>query len=151
MSSGTAAVQARTKAIQPKAKHCYVCGPENPQGMRVQFVPDGPHGSRTLYTARAEHNGWPGILHGGVTFSLMDDALGWALHFQGWSGVTARAETRFRQPVPIGTKLIIRGWTLGQRRRVIMARAEIRVDDEQQTLLAETDATMYLMDTAATE
>jgi acyl-coenzyme A thioesterase PaaI-like protein len=147
MSSQPAAANVQSKTVKPKAKSCYVCGPENPNGLQVPFFPDGPQGSRALYTARAEHGGWPGILHGGVTFALMDEALGWAVHFQGLNGVTARAETRFRQPVPIGTKLIIRGWTLEQRRRVMTARAEIRTDDEDQTLLAETDATMYLMPT----
>jgi acyl-coenzyme A thioesterase PaaI-like protein len=132
--------------VKPKTKLCYVCGPDNPGGLQVPFFPEGTKGSRALYTARAEHGGWPGILHGGVTFALMDEALGWAVHFQGLHGVTARAETRFRQPVPIGANLTVRGWTIEQRRRVMTAHAEIRMDDQKQTLLAETDATMYLLD-----
>jgi acyl-coenzyme A thioesterase PaaI-like protein len=132
--------------VQAKTKQCYVCGPENPGGLHVPFFADGDHGSRAVYIARAEHGGWPGILHGGVTFALMDEALGWAVHFQGLHGVTARADTRFRRPVPIGAKLIIRGWTLEQRGRRVPAHAEVRVDDQEQTLLAETDATMYLLD-----
>jgi acyl-coenzyme A thioesterase PaaI-like protein len=86
------------------------------------------------------------MLHGGVTFTLMDEALGWAVHFQGLHGVTARADTRFRQPVAIGAKLIIRAWTLEQRRQLMTARAEIRLDNQDQTLVAEVDATMYLID-----
>ena len=141
MSSWPSAVR-----VNPKTKRCYVCGPENPGGLHVPFFQDGPHGSRALYTAQVDHAGWPGMLHGGVTFALMDEALGWAVHFQGLHGVTARADTRFRQPVPIGAKLIIRGWTLAQRRRLMTARAEIRIDNEEQTLLAEIDATMFLLD-----
>ena len=132
--------------LKSKTKHCFACGPDNPLGLQVPFSPDGPTGSRALYTARAEHVGWPGILHGGVTFSLMDEALGWAVYFQGLHGVTARAETRFRRPIPVGTELIIRAWTLEQRRRVITARAETRINDEDKTLVAEVDATMYLLD-----
>jgi acyl-coenzyme A thioesterase PaaI-like protein len=141
MSSGAAPTQ-----VKAKTSRCYVCGPDNPGGLRVPFFPDGPQGSRALYTARAEHGGWPGILHGGVTFALMDEALGWAVHFQGLQGVTAKAETRFRQPVPVGAKLVIRGWTIERRRKVMTARAEIRTDDQESKLLAETDATMYLLD-----
>ncbi|HVJ04539.1 MAG TPA: PaaI family thioesterase [Candidatus Saccharimonadales bacterium] len=135
------------KTVKPKTKQCFVCGPENPHGLHIPFFPDGPHGSRAQYTARAEHGGWPGILHGGITLALMDEALGWAVYFQGLNGVTARSETRFRQLVPTGAKLIIRGWTIQQRRRAITARAEIRTDDEDQVLLAETDATMFLLET----
>jgi len=143
--------QSSAARVKPKTEHCYVCGPENPGGMHVQFFPDGPNGSRALYTARVEHAGWPGILHGGVTFTLMDEALGWAVHFQGLNGVTARAETRFRRPAPIGAKLIIRGWTMERRGRLMTAHAEVRVDDEEQQLLAEVEATMYLLDSDESE
>jgi acyl-coenzyme A thioesterase PaaI-like protein len=132
--------------VKPKTERCYVCGPENPEGLHVQFFRDGPQGCRALYTARTEHNGWPGMQHGGVTFALMDEALGWAVHFQGLQGVTARADTRFRQPVSTGDKLIIRGWTLERRHRLMTARAEIRLDNPEQTLVAETNATMFLLD-----
>jgi acyl-coenzyme A thioesterase PaaI-like protein len=141
MSSESSAVR-----VKPKTKLCYVCGPDNPRGLQVPFFADGPHGSRALYTARAEHGGWPGMLHGGVTFALMDEALGWAVYFQGLHGVTARADTRFRQPVAIGAKLIIRAWTLERRHRLMTARAEIRIDNQEQTLVGEIDATMYLLD-----
>jgi acyl-coenzyme A thioesterase PaaI-like protein len=42
--------------------------------------------------------------------------------------------------------VIIRAWTLEQRHRLMTARAEIRMDNQEQTLLAEIDATMYLLD-----
>ncbi len=134
--------------LKPKTRHCYVCGPENASGLQVPFEPEGDNGSRAVYTARAEHGGWPGILHGGVTFSLMDEALGWSLYFHGLSGVTARVETRFRQPIPIGTPLVIRAWTVERKRRVVTARAEIRGASEDKPLLAEADATMFLLDPA---
>ena len=133
-----------TVRLIPRTNLCYVCGPDNAAGLHVQYVADGHHGSRAFYTARAEHDGWPGLLHGGVTFALMDEAMAWALHFQGLFGVTARVETRFRQPVRAGTELTIRAWTLRRRRRLLNARAEIRIDSKQMPLVAEADATMYL-------
>lgn len=125
--------------------HCYACGQENSQGLRVTFVPDGETGSRAPYTARVEHEGWPGILHGGVTFTLMDESLGWALYFQGMRGVTAKAQTSFRLPIRTGTPLIIRGWTTGRRRQLVTARAEVRTAGPESELMAEMDATMFLV------
>ena len=133
----------------PKTNHCYVCGPDNASGLHVPFVPDGAHGSRAVYTARAEHCGWPGLLHGGVALALMDEALAWSLYFQGLFGVTARIETRFRQPIPIGAKLMIRAWTLDRRRQIVHARAEIRGGADDSPLVAEANATMYLQETEA--
>ncbi|OFV96057.1 MAG: hypothetical protein A3F68_02000 [Acidobacteria bacterium RIFCSPLOWO2_12_FULL_54_10] len=126
--------------------YCYVCGPENPVGMQIKFAKDGDQGCMAHYTAKEEHCGWPGLLHGGVVFSLMDEALAYALYFQGLYGVTARIETRFREPVKAGTKLLVRAWTLERRRQLISARAEIRLESEDQRLVAEADATMYLQE-----
>lgn len=125
--------------------HCYACGQDNSQGLRVPFVPDGEQGSRATYTAKTEHDGWPGILHGGITFTLMDESLGWALYFQGMRGVTAKAETGFKKPIRTGTPLVIRGWIVRRRRQLITARAEIRVDGPDSELMAEMDATMFLL------
>ncbi|MBI3894746.1 MAG: PaaI family thioesterase [Acidobacteria bacterium] len=134
----------RNISLNLDTSHCYVCGPENPIGFQVPFVRDGGNGSRAVYTARSEHCGWPGLLHGGVTLTLMDEALAWALYFQGLYGVTARLEVRLRQPISVGAKVIIRAWTLDRRRRVVNARAEIRFDTEGNPLIAEATATMYL-------
>jgi acyl-coenzyme A thioesterase PaaI-like protein len=138
-------VQSSPLLLKPKTRNCYACGSDNSRGLRVPFAPDGPHGSCGVYAASADHCGWPGILHGGVTFTLMDEALGWAVHFQGINAVTARAETRFRKPVPVGANLIIRAWTLTRRKSLITARAEVRFDDNDLTLIAETDAIMHVI------
>lgn len=144
---GNMAIQVgSTIQLNPKTEHCYVCGPRNENGLQVPFVVDEGGGSRGVYIARAEHCGWPGLVHGGVAFALMDEALAWALYFQGLFGVTARAETHFRRPVRAGTQLIIRAWMLDRRRRLVNAHAEMRVDAEGGLLVAETDAVMYLQD-----
>lgn len=124
---------------------CFGCGADNPLGLRVPFTRMGENGSQASYTAREEHAGWEGILHGGVTFSLMDEGLGWCLYFQEISAVTAKVETRFVKPIAVGTAVRIKAWTVKQNRRLVEARAEIRVDDEQAELLAEADATMFLI------
>jgi len=130
--------------LDPKTTHCYVCGPDNPAGLHVVFHAHGAHGARANYTVLTEHCGWPGILHGGVSFALMDEALAWACHFQGLYGVTARVESRFRQPLHVGANLIILGWTTERRRRLVSARSEIRLDTDDGPVVAEADATMYL-------
>ncbi len=137
--------------LRPKnVRTCYVCGQDNVSGLQVSFIADGAHGSRALCTARPEHEGWPGLLHGGVTFALMDEALGWAAYFQGLYGVTAKIDTRFRRPIPIGTRVVIKAWTIDRRRRIATARAEVRAEAENQPLMAEADATIYLQESEKT-
>jgi acyl-coenzyme A thioesterase PaaI-like protein len=129
-----------------KDSTCFVCGPDNPQGLKVPFEQDGDAGSAAVYIARREHGGWNGLLHGGVTLSLMDEAFGWCLFFQNIPSVTARIETRFHKPIAIGTRLHIRAWVLRQRRRLFDARAEIRVDSPDGLLVAESYAVLYSVD-----
>jgi acyl-CoA thioesterase FadM len=74
----------------------------------------------------------------------MDEGLAWACYFQGLYGVTARVETRFRQPLTVGAKLVIQAWTTNRRKRIVTARAEIRLDSDDGPVVAEADATMYL-------
>ncbi len=124
--------------------NCYVCGQANHRGLQVKFERDGEHGSRALYTARAEHDGWPGLLHGGITFALMDEAVAWAAFFQKLRAVTARVETNFKHPIPTGTPLVVRGWTVNRKRRLVTARAELRVVDTSD-LMADLEATMFLI------
>jgi acyl-coenzyme A thioesterase PaaI-like protein len=124
---------------------CYVCGQANQKGLRIPFHQDGPQGAQAQYVTRTELDGWPGVLHGGITFALMDEALAWALFFQGIRGVTARAETSFKRPIRTGTPLNIRGWTVSRRRHLITARAEIRTADAAAELMAEMEATMFVL------
>ncbi len=132
--------------LDSRTSACYVCGPDNPAGLHVAFHAHGADGARANYSVRPEHCGWPDILHGGITFALMDEALAWACSFQGLYGVTARVESRFRQPLHVGANLIIQGWTTGRRGRLVTARAEIHLDSDNGPVVAEADATMYLPD-----
>jgi acyl-coenzyme A thioesterase PaaI-like protein len=127
-----------------KTDRCWVCGPANPSGFMVTFEPVGDNGSRARYVARAEHGGWPGVLHGGVLLALMDEALGWSLYFHGPGGVTARFDARFRRQTPIGATVVVRAWTLERRGRLVKARAEVRLASDEGPVLAEADASMFI-------
>ncbi len=126
--------------------NCYVCGAENPQGLHVEFFADGPERCRAVYAARREHEGWPGIVHGGVLFTLMDEALAWALAYAGLRGVTAKGDVRFAAPARVGTELTITAEVGERRGKLVRARAEVRSAETPDTLVAALDATMYLTD-----
>ncbi len=130
---------------------CYVCGFENPMGLHVKYVRDGDQGCRADYVARQEHVGWPGLMHGGLLFTLMDEAVAWALIYAGLRGVTAKAEVRFRQPVTVGSRLTIAGIVLDRSRHAVPARAWISLADNPSEVIAELSATMVLTDVGRLE
>lgn len=121
---------------------CYVCGLENESGLKVPFRKTGEGASRADYVARSEHAGWPSIIHGGLIFTLMDEAVAWACTYAGKRCVTAKAEARFREPARVGMPLVITGLVTRKSGLALRARAEIHVGDETGPLLAELDAVM---------
>jgi uncharacterized protein (TIGR00369 family) len=125
---------------------CFVCGSENPMGLHVEFVPDSEQGCRAEYTVRVEDSGWPNVMHGGLLFTLMDEALAWALCYAGLRGVTARGDVRFHQPVSPGSRLLVTGRIVERNRRLITARAEIRQRERTPDLVAELNGTMFVSD-----
>jgi uncharacterized protein (TIGR00369 family) len=123
---------------------CFVCGADNASGLHVRFERDGEQGCRAEYVAAADHVGWPNLMHGGLIFTLMDEAVAWALCYAGLLGVTGKAEVRFRQPVTVGDRLIVTAAVVEHARRVVRARAEIRKADPSASIVADMDATMVL-------
>lgn len=124
---------------------CYVCGTDNVAGLRIPFRNDPDGRSRAEYVARQEHAGWPGIIHGGLLFTLMDEAVAWACTFSGSRSVTARAEARFRSPARVGMTLVITGRVTFSTPRAMRARAEIRNGSDTGDVIAELDAMMAII------
>lgn len=122
---------------------CYVCGSDNPKGLHIAFHPDGPDACRAEYTARPEHVGWPDMIHGGLLFTLMDEAAAWALVYAGLHGVTARGDFRFVAPAKVGMPLVITARVVSRRGKVVQARSEVR-DATGNELIAELSASMCL-------
>ncbi len=123
--------------------NCYVCGSDNPQGLHIAFHADGPDACRAEYTARPEHCGWPDVIHGGLLFTLMDEAVAWALIYAGLHGVTARGEFRFVAPAKVGMPLVITARVVSRKGKVVQARAGIQ-DATSGDPIADLSALMYV-------
>ena len=119
---------------------CFVCGRENPVGLRAQFTSDGRRIYCT-YTPRGEYQGYPGVVHGGILCALLDETLGRTCFLIGddnWM-VTAKMEVRFKAPVPTGESLTAMGEIVRDRGRLLESHGEIRLEDG--TLAMEANAT----------
>jgi acyl-coenzyme A thioesterase PaaI-like protein len=85
-------------------------------------------------------------MHGGLLFTLMDEAVAWAICYAGLRGVTGKAEVRFRRPLTVGSRVAITGRVVDRARRAVRVRAEIRKLDDTTELVADMDAMMVLTD-----
>ena len=64
------------KLKQPNSRHCFACGLENPIGLKLKFYQTAEDEVTADYVAPEEYQGYPGILHGGVTATILDEAVG---------------------------------------------------------------------------
>ena len=75
---------------------CFACGPHNPDGLQLTFVPDGADGATTTVVLPPKLQGYREIAQGGIVMMLLDEVMAHACRFLGERAVTASMDTRFR-------------------------------------------------------
>ncbi|MFT4658402.1 MAG: acyl-coenzyme A thioesterase PaaI-like protein [Candidatus Aldehydirespiratoraceae bacterium] len=59
--------------------NCFVCEQNNPAGLQIPFFHDTEHKLITVeFSLPGSFSGAPTMLHGGVTLSVLDEAMAWA-------------------------------------------------------------------------
>lgn len=95
-----------------------MCGTENPHGLGVEFFDDGQR-VWTELTPAPHHQGWPGVLHGGIVSALLDETIGRVAFLHDRWVQTARLSLRFVKPAPLGQRLRATGELTRNHRRLM--------------------------------
>jgi len=123
---------------QPNSRMCFICGLENPVGLQLKIYEVEQGTIETNYTAPEHYQSYPGILHGGIVATILDEISGRA-HMGDPSQprfmYTAKLEVKYRKNVPIGKPLRILGKAGKSKGR--MAESWAGIYDEAGSLLAE--------------
>ncbi len=128
---------------RPDANACFVCGPDNPEGLQISYRMDGEI-CRAEFTPGTWHAGYDNQSHGGIIFSVLDDVMANWLFLQGHRAHTAKCEIRYRQPVTLGTVLKLEGHLLKRKGRLaVLKGAARRASDD--VLVAESEATFMVV------
>jgi acyl-coenzyme A thioesterase PaaI-like protein len=111
---------------QPNSLHCFVCGLESAVGLRIHFTDNGRE-VRAEYTVNQVYQGYPGVVHGGIVAAMLDEAGGRAVMIGSPNRfmMTAKLEIRYRQPIPVETPLLLRGYVVRDRGRLAEVHSEI--------------------------
>ncbi|MFE5401413.1 PaaI family thioesterase [Streptomyces sp. NPDC056580] len=120
MSGSSAALQPPADAVTPVRhpdapapgellgahyEQCFGCGGGQPHGLHLEARAGEGVSLTAEFTVQPAHQGAPGLAHGGVLATALDETLGslnWLLRTV---AVTGRLETDFVRPVPVGTTL----------------------------------------------
>ena len=109
-------------------KHCFGCGDLHPTGLHLKARVEEGLTISAQFTVTENHQGAPGLAHGGLLSLAFDEALGKLMWLLRSPAVTARLETDFLLPVPIGTTLFISAKISGQQGRKVYSVAEGRLN-----------------------
>jgi acyl-coenzyme A thioesterase PaaI-like protein len=131
--------------VRPDANRCFVCGPGNPIGLRLRFHIDAADVCRTEFTPGPNHGGYDQLTHGGIVYSALDDVMANWLFLKGVRAHTARCEIRYRQPLAIGTRVLLEGRLVRQKGKVAFLEGRM-VKAEDGALVAEAEASFVIVE-----
>jgi len=111
----------------PHTKSCFVCGLNNPLGLKLDFETDGQI-VRARFTPRTEHVGFKETVHGGLISTVLDEAMVWVIgvHAKRFA-YCAELNVRFLQPARPHEELMVVAELVDNRRnKLFQAKAELQ-------------------------
>jgi acyl-coenzyme A thioesterase PaaI-like protein len=120
--------------IRSHYRWCFGCGSDHPTGLHMLVYAGEGVSTRAELTVTEHHQGAPGLAHGGLLAAAFDEALGSLNWLIARPAVTARLETDFIRPVPVGSSLFITAEVVGVAGRKVYTRAEGRLGSPEGAL-----------------
>jgi acyl-coenzyme A thioesterase PaaI-like protein len=108
--------------------HCFGCGELHPTGLHITATAGEGQDLTATFTVTRDHQGAPGLAHGGLLTLAFDEVFGKLMWLLRAPAVTARLETDFVAPVPVGSTLFIKARIIGQANRKVYSSAEGYLD-----------------------
>ncbi len=125
---------------------CFGCGVNNPVGLKLKFTREGDS-IRAGYTPDRYFQGWPGLLHGGLTATLLDEAMSNIAYSTGHTCLTATITIRQRRPIPVDAPLTVTARITRRRKKIIETAGTLSLADG--TVVAEATAKQFIVENDA--
>jgi uncharacterized protein (TIGR00369 family) len=121
-----------TRYHKMQKNNCFVCGMNNPDGMRLKFILDE---ARQTFVCRFRlsnrYTGPPGHCHGGIIASILDDAMGKVNKLHHVIALTREMTVEYLKPVPLHKPLRVEGRGLSVQGRQHINTAEILSEKDE--------------------
>ena len=107
---------------------CFGCSPTNPIGLRLTFRRVGD-AVATRHAIADHFHGAPGIAHGGIVATLLDEVSCATVFFlRGHHVVTGELAVRYTRACPVGRPLDLLARIVEERPKYVVVEAEVGVD-----------------------
>ncbi|MCD5401916.1 PaaI family thioesterase [candidate division NPL-UPA2 bacterium] len=123
---------------------CFVCGKKNARGFKLDFSLDEEKKTmETILVPEEWQQGYAEIIHGGIIATLLDEVMTKLVFELGMNAVTAELSVRFKKPVGLNDKLLVKGQINEETSRIIYAKAEAKFEDG--SLAAEANSKLIIV------
>ncbi len=122
----------KIKDKQNISKCCFVCGIENSVGLKAKFYVSEENETIALFTPRNNLQSYPGVMHGGISATILDETMGRAImntYGQDTFGVTLELNVKYKKPVPTDAELKVVGRITKDRGRIFEGTGELYLPD----------------------
>lgn len=117
------------KRALPVSTVCFVCGVDNPAGLRLKFYMENGK-AHARFTPSQHQAGFRDVVHGGVVTALLDETMGWAAANElKRMCMTGELTVRFVAPAPVGMALDVSACSTRSSRHLCYVAGEVRGSD----------------------
>jgi acyl-coenzyme A thioesterase PaaI-like protein len=122
----------RDEVLPSGARQCFACGDDNPIGLHLDDIRRVGDQVRATLHPRPEYQSYPGVLHGGLSATALDEVMGYAsILLAGIWAATATMEVRYRTQVPYDAPLPLVAGLTDTRGRRVRAWARLHLPDDR--------------------
>ena len=114
--------------VEPRPHpNCFGCGDENPHGLQLEMTIEGGELSAD-FTPALHHQGWPGIVHGGIISALLYEVMENWTYLNGIVTMMRSMNTRLVVPAKIGRPIRATSWLVSREGLEISVAAKLQSD-----------------------
>ena len=104
--------------------YCFACGAKNQTGLHLTFNYDN-EGIWGAFVPERNHQGYKGIVHGGIISTVLDEIMARMFIDRGLKIVTVKMEVRYRKPIVVGKRLVLRAEPLPGEGKFVYAQSKV--------------------------
>ena len=116
---------------------CFGCGDDNATGLHLWFTAEGDS-VRASFIPNPDHQGFGGIVHGGIISTVLDEAMAWATALAGFWAMAGDMRVRFRRPLTIGEPTIVTAKVSGVHGRLVTTVGELILENNRSPVASAT-------------
>lgn len=112
--------------------YCFCCGKENPKGLQEDF----PYDPATQWVhfwlnLAKEYGNTSATIHGGIAYSVLDEAMGSLCFHLGYPVMTKEMTIRYHKALPIDQAVYVKGWITDEDKRYFFTQGYIASSDNE--------------------